>query len=84
MDRFCSLYAGLVAQGATVEAALSQLRVEGATPVEAIKAIREVQGISLGEAKQIFSQSPAWSKEVLAGNALHDEVISLLERESKS
>jgi hypothetical protein len=58
--------------------------VEGATPIETIKAIAQVQAVSLGEAKQVFSQSLAWAKEVSASDSLHGQVIALLEKDRKS
>jgi hypothetical protein len=84
MERFAALLASLLSQGVSLEAALAHLKVEGATPIEAIKAIAQVQAVSAGEAKRLFSQSPAWAKEVAAGDALHRQVIALLEKERKS
>jgi len=76
------LHAALLA-GLPLEAALAELRSTGATPVEAIKAIREVQGCSLGEAKQVFGASPAWASAVQAGEALHEQVQSVLSKGAK-
>jgi hypothetical protein len=50
MDHYTSLLANTLANGASLEEALSSLRARGATPVEVIKAIHVARGISLGEA----------------------------------
>lgn len=61
--------------GATLEQGLRHLRNLNVSPVESIKAIKNVKNISLGDAKNVFSKSPSWSKEVLAANELHQEII---------
>lgn len=63
--------------GTVLEDGLAELRMLGATPVETIMAIREVQGVGLATAKQVFCASPAWATEVRAGDALHEELIAL-------
>lgn len=78
MDHYTALLAHNLAAGATLEEVLALLRANGATPADVIKAIRINQGVSLGRAKQIFGQSPAWAREVLAGDVLHEDVISSL------
>jgi ribosomal protein L7/L12 len=47
-------------RGIPLDAVLAALRQHGATPIESIKAVREVRGVGLGEAKQLVSTSPAW------------------------
>ena len=64
--------------GVLLEYGLKQLRALGATPMETILAIREAQSLSLAAAKQVFCASPAWVKEVRAGDALHEELVTLL------
>jgi hypothetical protein len=54
--------------------ALSQLRKDGATPVEAILAVRDATNVSLGEAKHQFAQCPAWSDEVKNADQLHQQI----------
>lgn len=46
------------------------------TPMEAIKALRELLGCNLTEAKEILSKSPRW----LIYQVAHDEMIDLLEK----
>ena len=84
MERFPALLASLLSSGASLEAALARLKADGATPIETIKAIALVQGVRLGEAKQVFSRSPSWSKEAAAGDALHSQILALLEKERRS
>ncbi len=83
MTEFTNLLSNRLAAGHSLEDALGELRRTGATPIEAIgaiKAIHVARGVSLGEAKQIFSASPSWSREVSAGLGLQDEAIALLAR----
>jgi ribosomal protein L7/L12 len=49
--------------------------------VEAMRGIRNVYGISLGEAKNIVAQSPLWKNEVEAGDKLHEEVLNVIDKE---
>lgn len=79
MDHSASILRARLASGATVEEGLAQLRVSAASPVETIKAIRQVLSLNLGEAKVIFSASSAWNREVLAARELHEEVLRLLD-----
>jgi ribosomal protein L7/L12 len=82
MDRFTALLEGLISEGRPLEEALTKLRAEGATPVETIKAIHFALGVSIAEAKQAFSNSPAWTQEAAAGAALHDEMFAALDKGS--
>lgn len=84
MDHYAQVLKSAVTAGSSLEAGLVQVRNLGATPVEAIKAIREVKGVSLGEAKQIFSLSPAWSRESEAADALHEQLAALTEKGRKA
>jgi ribosomal protein L7/L12 len=76
--------ASQLAAGVSFEAALASLHEQGASPVEVIKAIREVHGVSLGEAKRLFSESPAWRSESEAADRLHEELLAVLRREQRS
>ena len=78
MNDLTAMFATLRAEGASVESALHQLRLVGASPIEAIKAIMGSERIGLGEAKRIFSESPSWLEEVKAADQLHEEIIDLL------
>lgn len=52
--------------------------------LQSTKAIRDVQMVSLGEAKRVFSESTAWSREVRNTDTLHVELIALIEKERSS
>ena len=47
-------------QGHPVDVALAALREQGASLIDSIKAVREVFGVSLAEAKRIVFASTAW------------------------
>jgi hypothetical protein len=83
MESPADLLRAALAMGHTLDDALAELRSSGATPVETIKAIYDVNGVDLGEAKRIFASSPAWASEARAADALHDEVFSILEKGEK-
>jgi ribosomal protein L7/L12 len=51
---------------------LVELRAAGASPIDAIKLIRERSGVSLGEAKIIFANHPAWADVHERNQPLHD------------
>jgi len=81
MGRYDVSLRAVLEEGQSLEVGLARLRAQGATPVETIKAICQVQQISLVEAKQLFAASPAWALEAAAGSALHEKIISLLSKE---
>ena len=83
MERNAQVLAAVIASGKPLETGLQELRRMGVTPVETIKAIREAKCVSLGDAKQIFSQSPAWAADVRASGLLHDEVLRLVAQEQR-
>jgi len=58
---------------------MSRLKAAGAYPMATIKAIREVTGVSLAEAKLKFDASPTWRMEIEASHRLQDEILSGLE-----
>jgi hypothetical protein len=58
-----------------IELRLTELRQDGVTPVYAIKAVHDEFGLSLGEAKARFAQSPAWAAEQAAADVLHQQLI---------
>jgi len=66
-----------------IEQALFDFRARGFTPVEAIKAIREVHKLSLANAKQALSASPAWARESAVADQLHAEFLGALAKEPK-
>ena len=74
----------LLNSGVGLDEALGQLRESGSSPIKTIKAIYDVRGVSLGEAKLIFSECPAWQDVVQAAEQLHDDMLEALEGECGS
>ena len=58
--------------GATREEIIGLLNASGANILDAIKSIRAVFSVSLGEAKRLVTGHPAWRAEVRAAESLHD------------
>jgi ribosomal protein L7/L12 len=76
VDTYTKLLSDNLAAGASVNEALTNLKAEGATTAQAIKAVHLARGVSLGQAKELFAQCPAWAGEVEAGQLLHQEILS--------
>lgn len=64
-----------VHDGLPVEEAARILKEEGVTIAEAIKLIRELYELSLGEAKSCVTRNPAWEGTASAADALHEELL---------
>lgn len=56
-------------QGFPLEPAIAALRERGAPIIEAVKAVREVTGLSLAEAKQLVTDSRAGVSRAVTTNA---------------
>ena len=63
---------------------LVQLKADGATPIQAIKAIHAEFSLSLAAAKQEFSASKDWQQEAENADRLHEELIAVLAKEPKA
>jgi hypothetical protein len=59
---FAALLRSLIDLGDSLDSALAVLRVRGATYVDSIKAVRQVQAVSLREAWDLVGASPAWDE----------------------
>jgi hypothetical protein len=57
-------FRSLLAEGRSRDEALGELRRTGASPIQCIKAIHEVEGASLATAKRLFTESRSWSDVV--------------------
>jgi ribosomal protein L7/L12 len=64
---------------AKVDLALATLHEAGASPVEAIKALRIGRGLSLADGKKALNASPSWFAEARAADALHEEICRALD-----
>jgi ribosomal protein L7/L12 len=58
------------ADGQDLERVLAALRDAGATMIDSVKIVRELESVPLGEAKQILDSSTTWADE----RAQHDEL----------
>lgn len=58
---------------------VAEMKHRGLTIIDAIKAVRELYSVSLGDAKQIVSSNPAWVDTASAAVPFHDELIQLFE-----
>jgi hypothetical protein len=67
----------------TLEEALAHLHSHGAFPVAVIAAIQRVNKCSPAEAKEVLAASPAWQREVRAGEVLHEQVARMLNEVKK-
>lgn len=81
MEDFAPLLRAQLDGGVSREEALAHLKLAGASPVETIKAVREVLGVTLAEAKKIFEASPAWQREVRSARELHEEFFRILDED---
>jgi len=64
---------GLRASGMDVDDVLAELRSRGATVVESLKVVREVEHLTLGEAKIVVDESRAWADHRSSKDALRAE-----------
>ncbi len=62
-----------------VESFLGDLRSRGAWQIESIKAVRELAGISFGEAKEIVHYTQTWADTRKASESLHETAYEALE-----
>ena len=54
-------FRALLSAGRSRDEALGELRRTGASAIECLRAIHEVEGANLATAKRLFSESPSWS-----------------------
>jgi hypothetical protein len=68
----------LRSQGSSVEDVLSRLRGAGATIIESIKVVRQVEHVRLGDAKEIVHVSDTWADVREANDELHRLALEAL------
>ena len=64
-------------QSGSTEEALTALHDAGATPINAIKAIRSERNLSLADAKTKLMESPAWHEAAESNMRLHEQLDEL-------
>jgi len=67
-----------IAQGASREDIIARLHEDGLWIIEAIKAVRRLYGVGLGEAKQLVSTHPSWITIARQAEPLHEAVTEWL------
>jgi ribosomal protein L7/L12 len=70
----------MLSEGAEIEEVISTLRRKGVSKVESIKAVAELTGDSLLEAKQTVHSSLTWRDAYEAGERLHDALEDTVSR----
>ena len=77
MDKYEKIARG----NGSIEATLELLHDAGASPIDALKALRTGRSLPLGERKEALSRSPAWETETKAADQLHQKIIDAFEEE---
>jgi hypothetical protein len=72
-----------LATGVPLEVALATLREQGGTIIQSIKAVREVQSITLGEAKQIVALSATWDDYREGHDRMIHEILAAFEGDTR-
>jgi hypothetical protein len=70
--QFIELTRGWLAAGAREDEVLVRLRQRGLNKIDCIVVLREVTGMSLGDAKRVVHLSPAWADRREQDDALHE------------
>lgn len=71
-------YRQRVREGEPVEQIIASLHADGFTILDAMKAIRALYGLSLGEAKRLVTSHPIWYQVVKANESLHEELVQVM------
>jgi ribosomal protein L7/L12 len=74
---------GKVFQGVSADEVIKYLHHQGISIIDAIKVIREVYGISLGESKRLVTSNSAWGEVVEAARSLHDDLENYVLNEQR-
>ena len=72
-------HAGNLQSDRTRARALDNLKQQGLSISQAIKAVRAVAKVSLGQAKEWVSASAAWRDVAVQSKPLHDEAIAVID-----
>ena len=67
-----------VQAGLSLEDTVKTLRESGLSITESMKALMELFGMSLGEAKRVTAEHPAWADVFKAVEPLHDELEAIM------
>ena len=70
------------ALGVDMDDVLCRLRADGATIIECVKVVREIEAMHLGRAKEIVDASTAWADRFAENDDLRTTAIEGIEREN--
>jgi ribosomal protein L7/L12 len=82
MTDYVTLLRAAVLQGHPIDVSLAALREQGASPIDSIKAVREVTGVSLADAKRVVSESTAWDDIRESHAKFVHELVDAIEAET--
>ena len=83
MSTSTEMFAEAMRAGRSRADLIRDMKDRGLTILEAIKATRELFGVSLGEAKQLVCTHPVWAETTAAATPMHAEIISVFENAQK-
>lgn len=69
-------------RGATREEIVARLHERGISIIDSMKVLKELYGLSLGEAKAVVTAHPAWISAVTRADVLHGEIVEALSKEN--
>jgi ribosomal protein L7/L12 len=70
-----------IASGISESDAIAEMRRADLPILEAIKAVRELFQVSLGAAKQLVGNHPAYSQIAKASDTLHEQFMNVIQKE---
>ena len=73
-----------ILEGRTQSELIASMKRHGLTIIDAIKAMRELFGVSLGDAKEVVSSHPAYNDSAVASGPLHNEILQVFEAGAKN
>lgn len=69
--------------GASTDAILAALRVEGTTAAESVRVLRDLDGVRLGVAKESLDRSPIWADMRDVNEAVRRAALESLDTDSE-
>ncbi len=78
MPDYESMFRELLAQGTARDTALATLREKGASIIDSIRCVWNVERVSLGTAKEIVAGSPVWDDAREPRERLIEEIDRIL------